>query len=160
MFEDVGFELFFRGVGKFHAGVGKKFYAIVLKRIVRSGDHNSGLKIILANEAGYAGSGDNTGEGHGRTGLREPGGESSSDVRAGFTRVHADQDMRSPVVTPEISGERAANSIESGVVKGRDARDTTDAVGSEEFFGHWEKPVDLKCKFRAAEFLVDDLRKV
>jgi hypothetical protein len=68
--------------------------------------------------------------------------------------------MGCTVVLPEIGAERAARRIESGIVKRGSARDAADAIGSEEFFGHVEKPVQLKCEFRAADFLVDDLEKV
>jgi hypothetical protein len=42
--------------------VREKFYTVVMKRIVGSGDDDSGLKIILTNKAGDAGSGDDPSE--------------------------------------------------------------------------------------------------
>ena len=81
-------------------------------------------------------------------------------MRAGFPCVHPDQDMGCPVVLAEIGGERTARRIQSGIVKGGRAGDAADAIGSEKFFGHGEKPVQLKCNYRAADFLMDDLGKV
>ena len=95
MLKNIRFERFFDGIGEFHAGVGEKFYAVVVIRIVRSGNHNAGLKIILADQAGDAGSGDDARESDGRARLRETGGKESGDVRAGFARVHADEDVSS-----------------------------------------------------------------
>jgi len=69
--DDFRFEFFFDGIGKFHACMGEKFYAVIMKRIVRSGDDDAGLEIILADEAGDAWSGDDPREGDGSAGLRE-----------------------------------------------------------------------------------------
>jgi hypothetical protein len=71
MLEDIEFELFFNRVGEFHSGVRKQFNAIVLKRIVRSGDDHTGLKVALANKAGYAGGSDHAGKGNSGASLRE-----------------------------------------------------------------------------------------
>jgi len=71
MLEDVGFESFLNGIREFHARVGEEFNAIVVKRVVRSGDDNAGLEITLPDEARDAGSSNNTGEGDGSAGLRE-----------------------------------------------------------------------------------------
>jgi len=57
MLQDVRFEGFFYRVRELHARVGEKFYAIVLVRIVGGGDDHAGLKIILADQAGDAGCG-------------------------------------------------------------------------------------------------------
>jgi hypothetical protein len=40
------------------------------------------------------------------------------------------------VFAEEIGGERAASRKKSGVVERRSAGNATDAIGSEEFFGH------------------------
>ena len=90
MAEDAGFQSFFDSVWKFHAGVGEQFDAIVVIGIVGSGDYDSSLKIILADEAGYAGSGDHSSEGHSGATFGEASGQERGDVRAGFARVHAD----------------------------------------------------------------------
>ena len=59
MFENVRFESLFDRVRELHACVGEKLYAVVVIRIVRCGNDDAGLKIILADEAGDAGCGDN-----------------------------------------------------------------------------------------------------
>ena len=74
MAEDAGFQGFFDGVGKFHSGVGEKFDAIVVIGIVGCGDYDAGLKIVLADQAGDAGSGDDSGEGHGGAAFGEASG--------------------------------------------------------------------------------------
>ena len=71
VFENVGFQLFFDRVRELHAGVGEKFDAIVLIGIVRGGDDDTCLKIILANEAGDAWGGDYTSESYGSPSVLE-----------------------------------------------------------------------------------------
>ncbi len=93
MVKNVGFQSFLDGIRELHARVGEEFDAIVIKRIMRSRDDNAGLKIALPDEASDARSGNHTGEGNGRAGLREASSEKRSDVRAGFPRVHADENM-------------------------------------------------------------------
>jgi len=74
MLEDVGFEDFFNRVRELHACVGEKFYAVVVIRIVRSGNDDAGLKIILADEASHTWSGYDSGKGDRGAGLREASG--------------------------------------------------------------------------------------
>jgi hypothetical protein len=136
MLEDVGFKSFFDGVRELHARVRKKLYAVVLIRIVGSGNDHAGLKIILADEAGDAGRSDDAGKGDGGTGLRETRGEESGNVRAGLSCVHADKNVSGGVLAEQISGERTAGGVKSGVVERRSAGDAADAVCSEKFFGH------------------------
>lgn len=134
--EDVRFELLFDGIGKLHAGVGEKFYAVVLIGIVGGGDDDAGLKIILAYEAGDAGSGDDAGKSDRGAGFGESGSEKGGDVRAGFASVHADENMSRGMFAEKIGGERAADGEKGGVIEGRSARDAANAIGSEKFFGH------------------------
>jgi len=134
--EDVGFEDFFDGVWELHACVREKFYTVVVVRIVGGGDDDAGLKIILADEAGYAGSGDDAGKGYGCAGLREARGEESGDVGAGFAGVHADEHVSGGMFAEQIGGERAAGGEESGVIERRGAGNAANAVGSEKLFGH------------------------
>jgi len=134
--QNVCFERFFDGIGELHACVREKFYAVVVIRIVRSGNDNTGLKIILADEAGDAGSGDDACKSDGRAPMGEAGGEKSGDVRAGFARVHADEGVSNGMFANQIGGERAAGGEESGIVERRSAGDAANAVGSEKFFRH------------------------
>ena len=71
-----------------------------------------------------------------RAGLREARSEESGDVRAGFSRVHADENVSGGVLAEQIGGERTAGGKKSGVVERRSAGDAANAVGSEKFFGH------------------------
>jgi hypothetical protein len=136
MLEDVRFELLFDGIGKLHAGVGEKLYAVVLIRIVGSGNDDAGLKIILADETSDAGSGNDAGKSDRGAGFGESSGEEGGDVRAGFASVHADENMSRGMFAEKIGGERAADGEKSGVIEGRSARDAANAIGSEKFFGH------------------------
>jgi len=136
VFENVSFEHFFDGVGKLHARVGEELDAIVLVRIVGSRDHDASLKIILADKASDARSGDDARESHGAAPLRDAGGEESGDVRAGFAGVHADENVCGGVFAKQIVGKRAADSKESGVVEGWCAGNAADSVSAEKLFGH------------------------
>lgn len=138
MLENVRFEFFFDGIRELHASVRKEFHAVVLIRIVRRGNNDAGLKIILADQAGHARSGDDASECDGGAGLLQASGEESSDVRAGFPGVHADQNASSGMFAEQKGGKRAASSEKSSVVERRSAGNAADAVGSEKFFGHGE----------------------
>lgn len=136
MFENSGFELLFDGIGEFHAGVGEEFYAVVVIRIVRGGNNDARLKIILTNEAGDTGSGDYSCESDAAASLLKACGKQSGDVRAGFAGVHADENVGGRVFAEQIGGERKASGKKGGVVERRSAGNTTNAIGSEKFFGH------------------------
>lgn len=136
MLKNVGFELFFDGIGELHARVREKLDAIVLVRIVRGGDDHTGLKIILADEAGDPGSGNDSRKSNRCAGMLQPRSEESGDVRAGFASIHADQGVGSGVFAEQISSERTAGGKKRGVIERRSAGKTADAVGSEELFGH------------------------
>ncbi len=136
VFENVGFQLFFDRVGELHAGVREKLDAIVLIGIVRCGDDDTCLKIILANEAGDAWGGDYTSESYGRPSVLEACSEESGDVRAGFAGIHANEGVGSGVLAEEIGGERTAGGKKSRVVERRGAGNAANAVGTEKLFGH------------------------
>jgi hypothetical protein len=136
MFENVRFEGFFDGIWELHACVREQLYAVVMVRIVGGGDDDAGLKIILADEAGDAGCGDDACKGYGCTSLCKAGGEKSGDVRAGFAGVHANENVGRGVFAKQISTERAAGGEESGVIERRSAGNAANSIGSEKFFGH------------------------
>ena len=54
--------MFFDGIGELHAFMREEFDAVVLIRIVRSGDDNANMKIVVADKAGDAGSGEYAGK--------------------------------------------------------------------------------------------------
>ena len=144
MLEDIGFESFLDRIREFHSGVREELDAVVVIRIVRSGDNHAGLKIVLTHEAGNPRSGDDPGEGDGNTGLRKARGEKGGDMRPGFARVHADEGVRLRSVAAQISAERTADGIKRGVVERRSSGNTTDPIRSEEFFGHEKCAVSLR----------------
>src|ERR1700675_2854036 len=57
-------------------------------------------------------------------------------MRAGFARVHADEDIGRAVFALESSGECEAGRVKSGIVERRSAGDAADTVGTEELFSH------------------------
>jgi hypothetical protein len=152
MLEDVGLKLLLDGVGKFHSCVREEFHAVVLERIVGSGDYDACLKVILTNQAGYSGRGDDSGESHRSVGLGKTRCQKSGDVRAGFARVHADEDVRGAMLALKIRAEGAAGSIESGIIQGRSSGNAANAIGAKKFFAHAKKTVSLKI-VAAASFL-------
>ena len=136
MLEDVRFESLFDRVRELHTCVGEKLHAVIVVGIVRGGNDDAGLKIVLANEAGDAGCGDDARKSNRTAGLREPGGEEGGNVWARFARVHADENVSSGMLAQQIGGERTAGGEKSGVVERRCAGNAANAVGSEKFFGH------------------------
>ena len=153
--QDSRFDSLFDGVRKFHAFVGEKLYAIVLVRIVRSGNDDSNVEIVLAHEASDAGSGEHTCKRNGSAALNQAGSDDGCDVWAGFARVRGEESVRRRVVAMEIFGDGKADSEESGVVEGRTSRDAADTVCSKELSRHsvrgrWA-PTDKKFSTAAAE---------
>ena len=73
MLEYIGLKLFFYDIRKLHARMGEKFHPIVLKWVMRCRDDHTGLKIILAHEAGHARSGNHTGKCGRGAGLNQTG---------------------------------------------------------------------------------------
>ena len=136
MLEDIGFERFFDGVRELHTCVREEFYAVVVVRIVRCGNNDASLKIILANETSNAWRGDDASKSDRPAGLRDSSGEESGDMRTGLARVHADEDMSGGVLAAQIRSERAARGIKSGVIERRGAGNTANTICSEKFFGH------------------------
>src|SRR5256885_201323 len=87
MFQDSRFDSFLDRVWKLHPFVGKQFDAVVLIRIVGSGNDDANVEIILANEASDAGSGKNAGEGNGSAALNEASGYDGRYVGTGLASV-------------------------------------------------------------------------
>ena len=57
-------------------------------------------------------------------------------MRAGFARVHADEDAGRAMLTAQVGAKRAACRVKSRIVQRRSAGDAADSVRAEEFFGH------------------------
>ncbi len=91
MFQDSRFDSFLDRVWKLHSFVGKQFYAVVLIGIVRGGDDDADMEIILANEAGDAGSGEDTSEGNGSAALDEASSHDCRYVGTGLAGVRTNE---------------------------------------------------------------------
>src|SRR6267142_1508793 len=94
MFQDSRCYSFLDRVSKLHPFVGKQFDAVVLVRIVRGGDDNADMEIILANEAGDAGSGKYASEGNGSAALDEASGHDGRYVGTGLAGVRTNERVR------------------------------------------------------------------
>ena len=88
-FQNAGFNLFLHRIWEFHARVGEEFDAVIVIRIVRSGNDNANVKIVLADETSDARRGENPCKRNVGTAPRESCGQNSGDVRTGFASVHA-----------------------------------------------------------------------
>jgi hypothetical protein len=82
-------------------------------------------------------------------------------MRAGFSRVHADERMSTAMFALKIRADRASGGVKSGVVQRRSARDAANPVGSKKLFGHGKKSVSPECGAGpvAANFRGDGLNK-
>ena len=116
--------------------MGKEFDAIVLVRIVGSGDDDANVEIVVADEASNAGSSENSGKRDGSAALRESRSDYGGNVGAGFAGIGANEGVRRGVIAMEIFSYRAAEGKDCGVVKGRNPWDAADAVGAKELSGH------------------------
>src|SRR5216684_404443 len=93
----------------------------------------AGLKTFLPDQTGDARRGNDAGEIDRHAGDVKASSENSSDVRAGFAGVHAEEHVRRGTGLLEISAERAAGGVEGGVVQRRGAGDAANTVCTEEF---------------------------
>ena len=82
-------------------------------------------------------------------------------MRAGFARVHANEDVSCAMLASQILAERASSGVQSSVVQRRRAWDAANAVGSKKLFGHGKKPVSPEFGPGpvAPDFRADDLGK-
>src|SRR5256885_1051198 len=99
MFQDSRFDPFFDRVWKLHSFVGKQFDAVVLIGIVGGGDDNANVKIVLADEAGDAGSGEHASEGNGSAALDEASGDDGRYVGTGLASVSPNERVGRGMVT-------------------------------------------------------------
>src|ERR1700719_1486294 len=110
----------------------KKFYAIVMERIVRCGNHHAGFKIILAHQARDSWGGDHSREGHRCASLRQAGGKDRRNMWTGFARVHADKDAGGRMFTMQIGAESVPSGKQGGIVQRRCSGNTANTVGTKE----------------------------
>ena len=125
-----GADLFLDRVGKLHALAAKELDAVELRRIVRSGNDDAAIELILNGEQRHSRRRDNA------TAVRtaalghDAGGQSALEHGARKARVAADADIR----TKEL-GRRAAQAKRE-VAREVGIGDATDAVGTEDVLGH------------------------
>jgi len=93
MFQDSRFDSFLDRVWKLHSFVGKQFDAVVLVRIVGSGNDDANVEIILADEAGDAGSGEYASEGNGSAALDEASSNDGRYVGTGLAGVSPNESV-------------------------------------------------------------------
>src|SRR5262249_31106992 len=124
MAQKIALDFLLDGVREFHSSVGEELDAVVVIRVVRSGDDSAGLKIVLSNQASNAGRCNDAREGHGSTCFAQAAGKNGGDVRARFTGIHTDEDMRAAMLAGQVLAERETCRVKSGVVQRRNAGDT------------------------------------
>ena len=127
---DPGADLFLDGVGKLHALTAKELDAVELRRIVRSGNDDAAIELILNGEQRHSRRGDNAAAVRAATLGHNAGGQSALEHGARKARVAADADIR----TKEL-GRRAAQAKRE-VAREVGIGDATDAVGTEDVLGH------------------------
>ena len=136
MFQDSRFNSFLDRVRELHPFVRKQFNAVVLVGIVGSGNHDTNVKIILADEAGDAGSGEYASKGDGSATLNEAGGYDGRDVGTGFASIGTDEGVGRGVVAVEIFGDGKADGEESGVVERGSSGNAADTICSKKLSRH------------------------
>ena len=127
---DPGADLFLDSIRKLHALAAKELDAVELRRIVRSGDDNAAVELVLDGEQCHGRRGDDAAAVRTAALGHNAGGQSALEHGARKTRVAADADVR----TKEL-GRRAAQAKRE-VARKIGVGDATDAVGTEDVLGH------------------------
>ena len=105
------FDLFFRRVGEFVSFMVKELDAVVLERIVRRGNHHTGVVVFHAGEIGYARCRDHADQIDAHPGRTETGRQRRFDHAPGNAGIPADQEAVRAVSPAEISARRAPHLI-------------------------------------------------
>ena len=127
---DPGADLFLDRVGKLHTLAAKELDAVELRRIMRSGDDDAAVKLVLNGEQRHSRRRDNAAAVRTAALGHNAGGQSALEHGARKARVAADADIR----TEEL-GRRAAQAKRE-VAREVGVGDTADAVGTEDVLGH------------------------
>ena len=127
---DPGADLFLDSIGKLHALAAKELDAVELRRIVRSGDDDAAVELVLDGEQRHGRRRNNAAAVRAAALGHNAGGQSALEHGARKTRVAADADVR----TKEL-GRRAAQAKRE-VAREVGIGDATDAVGTEDVLGH------------------------
>ena len=127
---DPSADLLLDGVGKLHALAAKELDAVELRRIMRSGDDDAAVELVLNGEQRHGRRRDNAAAVRSAALGHNAGGQSTLEHGARKARVAADADIR----TKEL-GRRAAQAKRE-VAREVGIGDATDAVGTEDVLGH------------------------
>ena len=127
---DPGADLFLNRVGKLHALAAKELDAVELRRIVRSGDDDAAVELILDGEQRHGRRRDNAAAVRTAALGHDAGSQSTLEHGTRKTRVAADADVRAKEL-----GRRAAQAKRE-VAREVGIGDATDAVGTEDVLGH------------------------
>jgi len=103
---------------------------------VGSGHDHTDVKVILSNETGNAGGGENSGGGHGGASVGKARGDDGGNVRAGFASVRAYKRVGRRMIAMKIFGDGTAERKKSGVVERGSSGDAADAVGAKKLSRH------------------------
>ena len=102
--------------------------SIVLKRIVRSGNDNTGHEGIRAGQIGYAGGGDHAGEACAHTAPGQSAGHLRGQPRTGLARIHSNEHLG---IRPQVrchASQCHAKSVHGVGVERKLARHSSNAV--------------------------------
>ena len=127
---DPGADLFLDRVGKLHTLAAKELDAVELRRIMRSGDDDAAVELVLNGEQRHSRRRDNAAAVRAATLGHNAGGQGTLEHGARKTRVATDADVR----TKEL-GRRAAQAKRE-VAREVGVGDAADAVGTEDVLGH------------------------
>ena len=127
---DPGADLFLDSIGKLHALAAKELDAVELRRIVRSGDDDAAVELVLDGEQRHGRRRDNAAAMRTAALCHNASGQSTLEHGTRKTRVAADADVRAKEL-----GRRAAQAKRE-VAREVGVGDATDAIGTEDVLGH------------------------
>ena len=127
---DPGADLFLDSIGKLHTLAAKELDAVELRRIVRSGDDNAAIELVLNSEQRHGGRGDNAAAMRTAALGHNAGGQSALEHGARKARVAADADIRTKKLGRRTAQAKREVAREVGI------GDATDAIGTEDVLGH------------------------
>jgi len=122
--------------GNFIPGMRKKLYAIILKRIMGSGDDHAGVKIVLPDQTCNSGSCQNSRQGDIHAGIAQTRRKSGGDVRPRFAGIDTDERVRCLMFLVEINAHRRPTRMKSRIIEWRRAGNTPNAVSAKILFCH------------------------
>ena len=100
----------------------KQFHSVVVIRIVRSGNHDPGLKIVFTHQASHARRGNHAGELGGSSPGLQSRRQQPRNVRPRFPRIHPDQRVCRGKLFFQILADRSPGGEQRGVIERRCTR--------------------------------------